>query len=249
MMLDIRAAVAKIGRTTAAESGDTLEIIERPGGGFSFILVDGEGTGRGAKTLSNMLATRAMTLLKDGARDASVALAVHDYLYTYRMGQVAATMNILSVDFTTGTIIMTRNNPAPFFLINPRGLHTYHEPAVPIGLYAATAPVVNEFPVEPYTYIVMFTDGLLHAGERFDADIDLPNYLASWSAVEGHAPEVLTEELLARVLEVDQGTPADDVSILALAVLPTYKLGENNRMVYAVRRLSTSIPYEHTWEK
>lgn len=245
MMLEVRVAVAKVGCTTVTESGDTLEIIERPGGGLSFVLVDGEGTGRGAKTLSNLLATRAMALLKDGSRDITAVLAVHDYLYTYRMGQVAATINILSVDFSRGSIVMTRNNPAPFFMINTHGLHTYHEPAVPIGLYATTTPVITEFPVEPYTYILMFTDGLLHAGERFDTDIDLPNYLAGWSAIEGHDPEILTEELLARVLEVDHGEPTDDISILALAVLPTYKKRNgNSRVIYPVRRLSTSVPFE-----
>src|ERR1043165_8622420 len=86
-MLTIQVAAAKIPRHGSVESGDTLEVIERPGGGFSFVLVDAQGSGRGAKTLSNMVATRALSLLKDGARDGAVARAVHDYLYTYRMGQ------------------------------------------------------------------------------------------------------------------------------------------------------------------
>ena len=67
-MLEIEVAVAKVAHHGTGESGDTHEMIERPGGGFSFVLVDGQGTGRGAKTLSNLLATRAISLLKDGAR-------------------------------------------------------------------------------------------------------------------------------------------------------------------------------------
>jgi len=80
--LEMRVAVAKVPRYGELESGDTLETIERPGGGFSFVLVDGQGSGRSAKTLSHLVATRAITLLKDGARDGAVARAVHDYLYT-----------------------------------------------------------------------------------------------------------------------------------------------------------------------
>jgi serine phosphatase RsbU (regulator of sigma subunit) len=244
-MLEIRVAVAKIGYSTTAESGDTLEIIERPGGGFSFVLVDGEGTGRGAKSLSDLLATRVLVLLKDGARDAAVVQTVHDYLYTYRMGQSAATLNILSVDFDTANIVMTRNNPAPFFVLTPHGLHAYNEPSTPIGLYSSQPPVTSAFPVEPFTYIVMFTDGLLHAGERFEEDIDLPNYLAAWPVKEGRDPELLTEDLLARVLEVDHGEPADDVSIITLAVLPTYQSIEEGHLAYPARRLSLSVPFEH----
>ena len=116
-MLELQVAVAKTPRHSAAESGDTLEMIERPGGGFSLVLVDGQGSGRGAKTLSNLVATRAITQLKDGARDGVVARAAHDYLYTYRMGQVAATLNILSVDFQTGSILMSRSRGTTCFIL------------------------------------------------------------------------------------------------------------------------------------
>jgi len=236
-MLEIHVAVAKVAHHGSGESGDTLETVERPGGGFSFVLVDGQGTGRGAKTLSNLVATRAISLLKDGARDGAVARAVHDYLYTYRMGQAAATLNILSVDFQTGRILVSRNNPAPFFVIRPQGLRIYNEPSTPIGLNPMVKPIISELPVEPYTYVVIFTDGLLRAGERFGADLELVNHLSAWPAAEGRNPEELTEELLQRAVDLDQGEPSDDMSVVTLAVLPAEQPG-------TARRLYTSVPYE-----
>jgi hypothetical protein len=95
----------------------------------------------------------------------------------------------------------------------------------------------------------MFTDGLLHAGERFQEDIDLSNYLAAWPVTEGRDPEILTEDLLARVLEVDHGEPADDVSIISLAVLPTYQSSADDHLAYPARRLNLSFPFEDTHEK
>lgn len=237
MTLEIQVAVAKVARHGSGESGDTLETIERPGGGFSFVLVDGQGTGRGAKTLSNLVATRAISLLKDGARDGAVARAVHDYLYTYRMGQAVATLNILSVDFQSGKILVSRNNPAPFFVIDPRGMRSYNEPATPIGLQPLIKPIITELAVTAYTYVVIFTDGLLRAGERIGRDLELGNYLSGWPAGEGRSPNELTEELLRRALELDAGEPSDDMSIVTLAVLPTEKPGK-------VRRLFTSVPFE-----
>lgn len=238
-MLEIEVAVAKVARHGSVESGDTLEMIERPGGGFSFVLINGEGTGRGAKTLSNLLATRAIALLKDGARDDAVARAVHDYLYTYRAGQVAATLNILSVDYQSGRILMSRNNPAPFFVITPRGLHSYSEPSTPIGLQPMTRPIITELPIEPYTYIVVFTDGLTRAGERYGEDLGLGNFLSGWPAAAGRAAGELTEELLRRALELDRGEPTDDMSILTMAVLP-------RSATLKVRRLRVSLPFEPT---
>lgn len=242
-MLEIEVAVAKVARHGGGESGDTLEMIERPGGGFSFVLVDGEGSGRGAKTLSNLLATRAISLLKDGARDGAAARAVHDYLYTYRMGQVAATLNILSVDFQSGKILMSRNNPAPFFVVDRKGLHSYAEASTPIGLQPMIKPVITELPVQPYTYIVVFTDGLTRAGERYGEDLELLNFLSGWRPEAGQSAQELTEAILRRALEIDRDEPADDMSILALAVLPTDATRK-------VRRLVASVPFEAaTWPK
>ena len=37
-MMEIRVAVAKINKYAVLESGDTLEMVERPHGGLSFVL-------------------------------------------------------------------------------------------------------------------------------------------------------------------------------------------------------------------
>ncbi|MEI7645837.1 MAG: SpoIIE family protein phosphatase, partial [Chloroflexales bacterium] len=206
-----------------------------------FVLVDGQGTGRGAKTLSNLLATRAISLLKDGARDGAVARAVHDYLYTYRMGQVAATLNILSVDFQSGKILISRNNPAPFFVIDPEGIKSYSEPSTPIGLQPMIKPLITELAVRAHTYVVIFTDGLLRAGERYGEDIELLNYLSAWPVMDGRDPADMCEDILRRALELDRGEPSDDMSILVLAVLPGVGIGK-------IRRLYVSAPFEEpTW--
>jgi serine phosphatase RsbU (regulator of sigma subunit) len=236
-MLELQVAVAKIPRQGVAESGDTLEMIERPGGGFSVVLVDGQGSGRGAKTLSNLIVTRAIAQLKDGARDGVVARAAHDYLYTYRMGQVAATLNILSVDFQTGSILVSRNNPAPFYVLVQEGVQIHAEPSSPIGLHRMTKPQIAELPVRPHTYVVLFTDGLLKAGERYGEDLEMVNFLAGWRVDEVGGAQALAEALLARAVELDRGQPADDMTVVVLAVLPA--TAEER-----VRRLHVRAPLE-----
>jgi len=229
-MIELQFAAAKMPRADATESGDTLEMIERPGGGFSLLLVDSQGHRRGAKKLSNMVITRAMVQLKDGARDGVVARAAHDYLYTYRMGQVAATLNIISVDFQSSSILVTRNNPAPFFVLAPHGVVAHAEPSDPIGLHPMTRPVITELPVQPYLYIVMFTSGLLKAGERYGGDVELGNFLAGWPASEGKSAEQLCSALLQRALELERNHPANDITIVTLAALPGVSTDRGRRM-------------------
>ncbi|MFN8538506.1 MAG: hypothetical protein U0232_13645 [Thermomicrobiales bacterium] len=82
MPFEIQIAVAKTNKYASSESGDTVELVERPTGGLSVVLVDGQGSGQAAKTISMMVSAKAVSLLKDGARDGAVARVVHDHLCT-----------------------------------------------------------------------------------------------------------------------------------------------------------------------
>src|SRR5215210_8020058 len=118
-MLDVQIAVVKTNKYATRESGDTVEVVERPHGGFSVVLADGQGSGRSAKHLSHLVTTKAVSMIKDGARDGAVARSVHDYLYAYRGGKVSATLVIVTVDLATRTLVLSRNSHCPILLSLP----------------------------------------------------------------------------------------------------------------------------------
>lgn len=237
-MLELHAAVAKVGKYASQESGDTVEQIERPRGGFSFVMADGQGSGRGAKTLSNLVTARAITMLKDGARDGAVARAVHDYLYGYRHGQVSVALNILSVDFSARRILMSRNSACPFYVLDPSGLTSFSDPSSPIGLYPNTKPVISQHEIVPHLYMVAFTDGILGAGSRYGEALDLPNYLASIRVEDKPAPADVADAILNRAIELDRSRPQDDMSVIVLGVVPVDDAQPR------IRRLDLCFPLE-----
>ena len=67
--MEVQFAVAKVTKWATSESGDTLEMVERPHGGISMILVDGQRSGKSAKAISNIVARKAVQLLSEGVRD------------------------------------------------------------------------------------------------------------------------------------------------------------------------------------
>ena len=237
-MLEVQVAVAKVSKYASSESGDTVEQIERPRGGFSFVMADGQGSGRGAKTLSNLVTARAIAMLKDGARDGAVARAVHDYLYGYRNGQVSSTLNILSVDFSANCVLMSRNNPCPYYLLTGDGLQSYNEPSSPIGLYPNTKPIISQHDIAGALYLVAFTDGILQAGSRYNEGIDLQNVLAGIRVEETPRPQDLADDLLNLAIESDHGRPNDDMSVIVLGVLPS------SDEQLKIRRMHVSFPFE-----
>ena len=231
--LELWVAAAKVGRYAMRESGDTLEMIERPRGGVSFVLVDGQTSGRGAKTISNVVARKVVSLLGEGVRDGAAARAAHDYLFTQYQGKVRADLTILSVDMTTQTIVLSRNTHCPTIVCQEEAWSLIEGAAEPVGLTTFTKPTIVEFPFHAGTYVIISTDGLWSAGAP-KIEWDVLSFLRD--AVERDAePEAVAELLLRKATELDSGRPADDISVLVLGVLPRADGGD-------VRRLAVRVP-------
>lgn len=230
-------AVAKISKYATSESGDTLEMIERPHGGLSMVLVDGQRSGRSAKAISNVVARKAVQLLSEGVRDGAAARAAHDYLYTYRKGKVSATLNILSADTQTNTLVISRNNPAPVIVYTKAsGLYMLDEPSNVVGFNRHVKPLITEIPLEVGTLAIAFTDGLQHAGsfagpDRLDPLTAVRNLLD-----EGVSDsKAIVDGLLDMAVQFDKGRPRDDISVMCLAVVEE---GDD-----PVRRMSGRFPF------
>ena len=237
--LEVQVAVAKVSKYAVRESGDTVELIERPHGGFSLVMVDGQRSGRSAKAISNSVARKAVSLLADGVRDGAAARAAHDYLRTLRSGQVSATLNILSADLVTRTLVLSRNSHCPIIVVRgpEHTVQTLEEPSEAIGIYPRTRPVIHELPIEAGLHVILFTDGVLVAGERYGEKLDVPAFACH--VLQGCAgadtAQAVADRLLARCLELERSKPGDDVSVVVTSVVP-------RQVTDDVRRVSVRFP-------
>jgi len=211
-------SAAKISKYASAESGDSLEMIERPTGGLSFVLVDGQRSGKSAKAISNVVARKAISLLADGVRDGAAARAASDYLVTYRAGKVLATLNILSIDIQSQSMVVTRNNPAPVLLVRDGTIQVLDEPVEPVGSRRGIRPSIREFPLEPGLVAVVFTDGLIHAGDRIGKPLDVLAAVQHLIESADSDPAAWADCLLQRALELDRDRPSDDISVVVTAI-------------------------------
>jgi serine phosphatase RsbU (regulator of sigma subunit) len=241
-MLDVQLAVAKTNKYASRESGDTVEVVERPHGGFSVVLADGQGSGQAAKKISHLVTTKAISLIKDGARDGAVARSVHDYLYTYSGGKVSATLVIVTLDLSTNTLVLSRNSHCPILLSLPGSLElrVLEDASNPIGIYSMTKPVITELPLEATTYAVTFSDGLLEAGKRRGQPIDLASLFRRCLDDGITMARDIADHLLAPALEADANRPADDMTVLALSIQPATQ-PEANRVTPQIRRLEMQV--------
>lgn len=232
--MEVHIAVAKINKYASSESGDTVEVIERPNGGLSVVVADGQSSGRGAKQISNQVVRKVISLLSEGVRDGAAARAASDALYTERKGKVSATLNIISVDMLTSTLVVSRNNPAPVLVATSGKIRKLEDESKPIGLYRDTRPLIIELPLEPQLTVVIFTDGLTHAGSRYGETLDITTCLQAMLEEEYPPPSEIADMLLKLAMQLDQGRPTDDISIVVVQI--------NSQEGDMVRRMSVSLP-------
>ena len=232
--MEIKIATAKVRKYAVSKSGDTVEIIERPNGGLSVVLADGQTSGRGAKAVSMMVVRKVIGLLAEGVRDGAAARAASDYLYTERMGKVSSTLNIASIDLKTKTVVLTRNNPAPTYICHGDHLDILKTDSSPIGIARNIRPSISEIELKPGLTIIIYTDGLTHAGKRKGQAMDISAAIQATLDSEDPSPQEIADSLLAHAVRLDDNRPADDISVVAIRV--TSEEGDN------VRRMSVELP-------
>jgi serine phosphatase RsbU (regulator of sigma subunit) len=233
--LEVQTAVEKISKYASSESGDTVEVIERPHGGISIVVADGQRSGHSAKAVSNLVVRKAISLLAEGVRDGTVARATHDYLQLQRGGKVSAELFIVSVDLVTQSLVISRNARCPI-LVRQGDTHRWlDEESEAVGIYRNTKPSIVELPLQADMTLIVFTDGVWKAGSRSGGTIDLPELLERVDADHSQPAQIVADAILAESIRLDDNRPRDDATVLVLRVVPQAKPDP-------VRRLSMRFP-------
>ena len=236
--MEVKLAVAKINKYATSESGDSVEVVERPNGGISVVIADGQSSGKGAKQISSLVVRKVISLLSEGVRDGAAARAASDYLFTERKGKVSATLNIVSIDLQTATMVITRNNPLPVLIASNGEICAFDNECNPIGIYRDTRPLISELPLEPGLTVVVFTDGLVHAGSRSGESLNIKTFLHTLFEDELDGEETtaqkIADALLNHAFQLDQCRPVDDISVVVIQV--TSEISD------FVRRMTVQLP-------
>ena len=243
-MLAVEVAVAKVAKYAVSESGDSVEVVERPNGGLSVVIVDGQRSGKSAKAISNVAVRKSIALLAEGVRDGAVARATHDYLRTQRGGQVSAELIIISVDLETRTIVISRNSQCPVLIWHASDVDLLEgewtaldSPSDTVGVGSRVRPVIDEWPLAAGQVIVAFTDGVLHSGSRRGTPLDVRATLASLHIDALNSAQIMADHLLDVAVAADERRPGDDTSVVVVRVFdcePEDSL--------EIRRMSVSFP-------
>jgi len=218
--MEIKIAVVKVDKYHNGSSGDTVETIERPNGGISIILADGRINNSHDKGISTMVSHKVLYEISQGVRDSAAIRQTSNSIFEEHKASVQANLNLISVDSQTNTIIISRNNPVPMFLVTEEVADCLSSASEPIGGKMDIRPTIIELPINPGTAVVVLSDGVYNAGSGNRQYLEISTALEALFEDQEPTAQEVAEHLLNRALRLDEGRPEDDMSIIVLLVSP-----------------------------
>ena len=235
--MEIQIAVSKMPKFTDGGNFDCFEAVERPQGGISLVLADGNGSPVGLRPVSHFVVRKVANYLTDGVRDSAAARAASDSLFTEQNGKVSCSLSIISVDTVSKTIVLCRNTANPFFFYDGQLVDRLAQGSQRIGASRNIKPVVTEFPIGDGLTIVECSDGVLNAGHEFGEKIDPGTIITGLMEDADPTPQALCDSILVTALRLARNRPTDDMTVVAIRV--------QHNIQGKTRRMSIQIPIQN----
>ena len=126
---------------------------------------------------------------------------------------------MISADFESETIVVSRCTRFPVFYYQRGILNTWDTEAAPIGSLHGAHPSITEIPLELGSLIIMLSEGILTAGESTGESYDYQDLILN--VIEDHnelSADSIAELFLKHALLLDQNKAHDDMTAVVMRV-------------------------------
>ncbi len=197
-------------RAADKENGDNFRLIHLKGGKFVIAISDGMGTGSRAAKESEAILELLDSFL-DAGFDSRVAVRLINSIMIMKSEDEAfVTLDLCIIDLYTGEARFIKTGAEPSFILNRSGrVRTVRAASLPVGLIADAEAEVSTAKIQDGDRIVMMTDGvsMSKSGEP---------WVDEFIREENSNGEKLTEGILNRAIEKNNGTVKDDMTVVSV---------------------------------
>lgn len=197
-------------------SGDSFSHLQTSKGNQVYMLSDGMGKGRGARTESNQALFLARDMIEAGFSTETAIKALNSLL-VLRGSEKFATLDMAVVDSTMGTLRLFKTGAAPSFIKVGGEVELIPGAGLPIGIVPSIEPRLVSRSLCAGQYLVMVSDGVIDGHGR-DEDW-LVNQLR---AVGNLAPATMARQLLNRAARVGSQLQ-DDATVMVVRIRESKK--------------------------
>lgn len=207
--------IAKIGKGCQKISGDSYLMTRLPGGQEAAILSDGMGSGERASRESAMIVDMLEELLKAGFPRQTALSMMNTALVMGREEVCFSTVDMSIFDLYSGECEFIKAGAAPTFIRKREGMEHIYSENLPLGVVPNQQSGEFRRNLESGDVVVMVTDGILDALPSGEQE-QLLDLIIGGTSLEN--PKELAHYILQSVLELTNGEPKDDMTVLVAGI-------------------------------
>ncbi len=218
----IEFGIAKTGCFENTESTETTEIIERPSGGQSVVYCSGKRNGSKSKIISSVITNKVLEKIAESFRDSSSVKSVSDQINREYAGEVSGDFCMLSADFESETIVVSRLTANPVFFYQRGAVNVWDTKTHLLGSGKGIHPSITEIPIESGSVVVMLSKGILNAGCSAGEKADITELILS--TIEDNeelSADRIADFFLKCAEAMDENKPKDDMTAIVIKVSST----------------------------
>lgn len=210
--------ISKAARRTRNDqdvSGDNFTFMELDGGQTFMSICDGMGSGEKARNYSEMIIDLLEQLLTSGFAEDTALKLINSVLLTSNEWQEPATLDMALIDRYSGICQFLKMGAACTYIKRGNWVECIKSTSLPIG-------VLDHVDVETITkklydgdFVIMISDGIVEALKCDDKEECMGRIIMD---IETLNPKEMALEILNRSLQMTDGIPKDDMTVICTGV-------------------------------
>ncbi len=192
------------------ENGDNFRFLHLKGGKFVIAISDGMGTGGRAARESEAVLELLDSFLEAGFDSRVAVRLINSIMIMKSEDEAFVTLDLCIIDLYTGETRFIKTGAEPSFIQSRSGrVRTVKATSLPVGLIADAEADISTTKIQDGDRIVMMTDGVSMSknGE---------SWVDEFIREDSRNEEKLTEGILNRAIEKNNGTVKDDMTVISV---------------------------------
>ncbi len=192
------------------ENGDNFRFLHLKGGKFVIAISDGMGTGGRAARESEAVLELLDSFLEAGFDSRVAVRLINSIMIMKSEDEAFVTLDLCIIDLYTGETRFIKTGAEPSFIQSRSGrVRTVKATSLPVGLIADAEADISTTKIQDGDRIVMMTDGISMSknGE---------SWVDEFIREDSRNEEKLTEGILNRAIEKNNGTVKDDMTVISV---------------------------------
>lgn len=202
-----------VSKNNGFKCGDAHSVVKLDNGKYMIALCDGMGSGEKAQKISNLSIALIENYYKAGFENETILNSINKLL-SLNNEEDFSSVDLCVLDFNKNTCDFIKLGATCGFVKNKDKVDLIESSGLPIGVLEEMKPHITKRIIAPFDNIILLSDGI---SDAFDNIENLQEFIDN---IHSTNPQTISEEILDRAIDLNDGKIKDDMTVVVARVFP-----------------------------